>query len=162
MKVLGVAVSSGVLYYGALNAPDGLTGPTIIPDAPERLVPAEGLDGAGWLLDTFERITQDIRTLEPEAIALVGTRKYSQWKYREAVDRISLISALMLSCAQQSVAYRELTTEQIGKAVALSPSSLFSFSYETIGLTQRPTHWTAGRGAAFAAALAYAVDRSQN
>jgi hypothetical protein len=78
------------------------------------------------------------------------------------VERISLISALILSCAQQGVEYEELTTERIGKVVGLPPVSLPSFSHETIGLPQRPTYWAPGRGAAFAAAMAYATDGSED
>ncbi|MFE5160020.1 hypothetical protein ACFRNT_16150 [Streptomyces sp. NPDC056697] len=162
MKVLGVAVSSGILHFGALEAPQGADAPAVIAGAPARLVPAAGLAGAERLADTFERITQDLRILAPDAVALVGTRKHGSWTYREATERISLISALMLSCAQQNVAYEELKTERIGKLVGIPPASLATFSHETIGLTQRPSYWTAGRGAAFAAALAYVTDGSEN
>ncbi|MFG3063986.1 hypothetical protein ACGFYM_36280 [Streptomyces sp. NPDC048231] len=162
MKVLGVAVSSSVLYLGALNAPGGAVAPAAITGAPERLIPAAGLAGAERLADTFERITQDLRILAPDAVTLVGTRKHGNWTYKDAVERISLISALMLSCTQQGLNYRELTTERIGKLVGLPATSLASFSHETIGLSQRPTYWNAGRGAAYAAAMAYATDRSED
>ncbi|PKV88213.1 hypothetical protein BX283_5824 [Streptomyces sp. TLI_146] len=130
--------------------------------APARLVPAVGLSGAERLADTFDRITQDLRILAPDAVVLVGTRKHGNWTYKEATERISLISALMLSCAQQNVLYKELKTEQIGRVVGIPPASLGTFSHETIGLTQRPPYWNAGRGAAFAAALAYVTDGSEN
>ncbi|MEV0299238.1 hypothetical protein [Nocardia sp. NPDC050710] len=162
MKVLGAAVSSGVLYYGALDTPGRAAAPRAITGTPERLVPAAGLTGASRLADTFSRITQDIRILEPDAVVLVGTRKHSQWKYKDAVERISLISALILSCAQLDVAYEELTTMRIGKALGLPPTSLASFSHETIGMPQRPTYWAPGRAAAFAAAMTYAIDGSKD
>ncbi|MFE1264220.1 hypothetical protein ACFW5X_27285 [Streptomyces albogriseolus] len=161
MKVLGVAVSSGVLHFGALDAPKGVAA-AVLDGAPARLVPAAGLAGAERLADTFDRITQDLRILAPDAVVLVGTRKHGNWTYKEATERISLISALMLSCAQQDLIYEELKTEQIGRLVGLPPASLGTFSHETIGLTQRPPYWNAGRGAAFAAALAYVTDGSEN
>jgi hypothetical protein len=161
VKVLGVAVSSGVLHFGALDAPQGVAA-AVLDGAPARLVPAAGLAGAERLADTFDRITQDLRILAPDAVVLVGTRKHGNWTYKEAAERISLISALMLSCAQQNVIYEELKTEQIGRLVGLPPASLGTLSHETIGLTQRPPYWNSGRGAAFAAALAYVTDGSEN
>ncbi|MGY1584730.1 hypothetical protein [Streptomyces sp. MN13] len=161
MKVLGVAVSSGVLHFGALDAPQGAAA-VALDGAPARLVPAAGLAGAERLADTFDRITQDLRILAPDAVVLVGTRKHGNWTYKEATERISLISALMLSCAQQNVVYEELKSEQIGRLVGLPPASLGTLSHETIGLTQRPPYWNAGRGAAFAAALAYVTDGSED
>ncbi|WP_407565913.1 hypothetical protein [Streptomyces sp. 184] len=162
MKVLGVVASSGILHFGALDAPQGASAPAVISDAPTRLVPAAGLAGSERLADTFDRITQDLRILAPDAVVLVGTRKHGNWTYREATERISLISALMLSCAQQNLEYEELKSERIGKLVGLPPASLSTFSHETIGLVQRPPYWNAGRAAAFAAALAYVTDGSGN
>ncbi|MGW2055927.1 hypothetical protein ACWCOZ_18775 [Streptomyces sp. NPDC001840] len=162
MKVLGTVVSSGALHFGALHAPHGAETPTVIASAPKRLLPADGLAGAERLADTYQRFTQELRILTPDAVVLVGTRKHSNWTYREATERISLISALMLSCAHQNVQYEELKTEKIGKLVGLPPASLASFSHETIGLSQRPSYWNAGRGAAFAAALAFVTDGSEN
>jgi hypothetical protein len=110
------------------------------------------------LADTYQRVTQDIRVLSPNAVVLVATRRHANWKYREAVERISLISALMLSCAHEGIAYEEWTTEKIGKLVGVPAASLPSFDYEGLGLTERPKYWGQGRGAAFAAATAYAND----
>ncbi|MFD8158772.1 hypothetical protein [Streptomyces malaysiensis] len=161
MKVLGVAVSSGVVYYGALSAPGGGQDPAAITEAPERLVPAVGLTGAERLADAYQRIAQDIRVLSPATVVLVGTRRHSNWKYKEASERISLISALMLACAHEDVAYEEWTTERIGKIVGVPAQSLASFPYEELGLGQRPKYWGQGRGSAYAAAMAQAAgDRS--
>ncbi|BDT84441.1 hypothetical protein FMUAM8_02050 [Nocardia cyriacigeorgica] len=161
MKVLGVVVSAGVLYYGALDASVGTAAFRATAGAPGRLVPAAGLAGANRLADTFLRITQDIRVLEPDAVVLVGTRKHSQWKYRDAVERISLISALILSCTQLDVRYEELTTERIGKALGIPPASLDSFRHERIGMLQKPPYWASGRAIAFAAAMAYITNGSE-
>lgn len=156
VKLLGVAVSSGVIYYGALIAADPGRTPAAMAEAPERLVPAAGLTGSARLADTYQRITQDIRVLSPNAVVLVATRRHANWKYRDAVERISLISALMLSCANGGITYEEWTTEKIGKLVGVPAASLASFDHGHLGFTERPKYWGLGRGAAFAAAAAYA------
>ncbi|MFE7856333.1 hypothetical protein [Streptomyces sp. NPDC057403] len=160
MKVLGVTVSSGVIHYGALIVAQGTQDCSHPSGAPERLVPALGLTGAQRLGDTHQRIAQDIRVLQPDAVIIVATRKNNQWVYREAFDRISLISALMLSCVEQEVTCEEWNTERIGKLVGVPAPKLASFNCTEVGFAQPPLYWTAGRGAAFAAAKAYAVETS--
>ncbi|WP_327668924.1 MULTISPECIES: hypothetical protein [unclassified Streptomyces] len=152
MKVLGVSVASGVIYYGALDAAQA---PTTITSAPERLVPAAGLTGAERLADTYQRITQDIRVLRPFAVVLVGTRKHGNWRYRDAAERASLMAAVMLACAHEGVRCEEWTTEKIGTAVEVPAKSLADFDFTAVGLEQRAKYWRQGRGPAFAAAMAY-------
>nr|WP_319106879.1 hypothetical protein [Streptomyces sp. ND04-05B] len=157
MKVLGVAVSSGAIHYGALTVAQDIS---YTPGAPERLVPAMGLTGAQRLGDTHLRIAQELRVLQPDAVIIVATRKNNQWVYREAFDRISLVSALMLSCVEQGVTCEEWSTERIGKLVGIPAPKLASFDCKEVGFAQVPLYWTAGRGSAFAAAKAYAVETS--
>ncbi|MFF7879713.1 hypothetical protein ACH40F_04915 [Streptomyces sp. NPDC020794] len=160
MKVLGVTVSSGAIHYGALTVAQDTQDISYTPGAPERLVPALGLTGAQRLGDTHQRIAQEIRVLQPDAVIVVATRKNNQWVYREAFDRISLISALMLSCVEQGVTCEEWSTERIGKLVGIPAPKLASFDCKEVGFAQLPLYWTAGRGPAFAAAKAYAVETS--
>ncbi|MFD6470269.1 hypothetical protein [Streptomyces goshikiensis] len=163
MKLLGVAVSSGAIYYGALAVPDETQGISHIADAPERLIPATGLTGAQRLADTHQRIAQDLRVLQPDAVTVVATRKNNQWVYRDAFERVSMISALMLTCVEQGIPLEEWTTERIGKLVSTPAPKLASFDHRTVGFERIPTYWNAGRGPAFAAAMAYATElRSVN
>jgi len=160
MKVLGVAVSSGAIHYGALTVAEVTQDICHTPGAPERLVPAVGLTGAQRLADTHRRIAQDLRVLQPDAVIIVATRKNNQWVYREAFDRISLISALMLSSMEQGITCEEWNTERIGKLVGVPAPKLASFDWKEARFTQLPLYWSAGRGPAFAAAMAYAVETS--
>ena len=52
-------------------------------------------------------------------------RAWSAWgrTYKEATERISLISVLMLSCAQQNVAYEEITLRSSARARARAKES---------------------------------------
>lgn len=61
MKVLGIAVSSGTIQYGALQQGSGVS---LVTEAPERLGQAEGLTGCARTADTYRRIHQDIHVLE--------------------------------------------------------------------------------------------------
>ncbi|MEU7225116.1 hypothetical protein [Streptomyces chrestomyceticus] len=158
MKLLGVAVSSGAIYYGALAVSDETQDISNIAGAPERLLPAVGLTGAQRLADTQQRIAQDIRVLQPDAVTVVATRKNNQWVYRDAFERISMISALMLTCVAQGVPFEEWTTERIGKLVNTPAPKLASFDHRIVGFERIPTYWNVGRGPAFAAAMAYATE----
>ncbi|MGW9174591.1 hypothetical protein [Streptomyces decoyicus] len=158
MKFLGVAVSSGAIYYGALAVPDATQDISHITGAPERLLPAAGLTGAQRLADTHQRIAQDIRVLQPDAVIAVATRKRNQWVYREAFERVSVISALMLTCVEQGIPCEEWTTERIGKLVSTPAPKLATFDYKAVGFERIPTYWNVGRGPAFAAATAYAAE----
>ncbi|GAA4907611.1 hypothetical protein HNR25_003904 [Streptomonospora salina] len=152
MMILGVCVSSGVIYYGALHAATQEQPPRIPSQAPEKVEPASGLMGADRLGDIYGRISQDLRVLVPQSVVIVGTRKHANWKYRDATERITLLSALMLACSHEQVACQEWKTETISKLTQTPAASLADFDYTELGLAQRPRYWRQGRGAAFAAA----------
>ncbi|MFF3087367.1 hypothetical protein ACFVRB_20295 [Streptomyces nojiriensis] len=155
MKVLGIAVNSGALHYGALQQGPGVG---LVPGAPERLGPADGLNGYERTGDTYRRIYQDIHVLAPDLVVLVATRKYNNWAYRQAADRAAMVTLAQLACHEDGIRCEEWTTEKIGKLVGVTAASLDSVPLERIGAATRPKYWNPGRGDAFAAALAGLVD----
>ncbi|MFC8043971.1 hypothetical protein [Nocardia sp. NPDC057353] len=155
MKILGVAVNSGIVYYGAVDNSRPDVNPVAIRGVPSRFRPSAGLTGADRLNDTFSRITQDIRTISPDVMIVVGTRKFNQWKYAEAFERASIITILMVTSAQQGVDCLEIKTDAIGSAVGLRPDSLNGLDPAVVSFSSKPEYWNAGRAAAFAAAVAH-------
>lgn len=87
-------------------------------------------------------------------MALLATRKYAQWKYAEAFDRVSRITIVMLACDRLGIPYEELKTETVGKAVGTPATNVGSVSLSRVGLTAAPKYWTTGRAEAFATAAA--------
>ncbi|MFG2918938.1 hypothetical protein ACGF0D_39415 [Kitasatospora sp. NPDC048298] len=151
MKVLGIAVSSSALHYGALQHISGIS---LVPGAPERLGPADGLTGCERTADTYRRIYQDIHVLAPDIVVLVATRKHNNWLYRQAADRATLVTLVQLACHEDGIRCEEWNTEKIGKLIGAPAPSLHDVPLETIGAADRPKYWKLGRGDAFAAALA--------
>jgi hypothetical protein len=151
VKALGVAVSSSVLHYGALQHAPGIS---LVPGAPDRLVPADGLTGCERTGDTYRRIYQDIHVLAPDLVVLVATRRYSNWAYRQAADRAALVTLVQLACHEDRIRCEEWTTEKISKLIGVPATSLSSVPLGQIGTADRPKYWNPGRGDAFAGALA--------
>ncbi|MER7735902.1 hypothetical protein ABTX80_33990 [Streptomyces erythrochromogenes] len=151
MNVLGIAIAAGALQYGALRS-DPATSP--IPGAPERLGKADGLTGTDLIADTYRRIKQDIHGLSPDFVILVATRRNGQWAYRQAADRASLEALVQLACHEEGIRCEEWKTEKIGKLIGVPATAIDGVDLAQLGLSARPRYWAAGRGDAFAAALA--------
>ena len=153
MRVLGLHVKGGVLNYGLL---DGQVGDAdslnLVDGAPERLSADCGLVGARQLADLADRFGQDLRSMSANCVALLATRKYAQWKYSEACDRISRIAIVMLACDRNGVEFREVKTEVVARAVGVPATEIARVKPTRVGLAAATKYWTTGRAEAFAAA----------
>jgi hypothetical protein len=160
MNYLGLSIASGTIYYGVLALQSGDTPPHMPTNAPASLAHRDGPADAVRLADTYERIKQDLRLLAPCEVVIVGTRLHGNWAYKAAFERISLITMIMLACVELGTECEEWSTEKIGKLVGLPPQSLASFDCREVGFTEKPKYWSAGRAAAFAAAKAKTLVKS--
>lgn len=155
MRILGLHVKGGVLNYGVLDGEMGdLSSLSPVDGAPGRLTVDCGLAGAGQLADLADRFSQDLRSTAAERVALLATRKYAQWKYVDAWDRISRITVVMLACDRHGVPFQEVKTEAVAKVVGTPAASIAQVALSRVGLAAAPKYWTTGRAEAFAAAAA--------
>jgi hypothetical protein len=158
VRVLGMHVAGGVVYYGAAHTAGDVApaGALVVPaaGAPDRIEPAASLDGAERLADFADRVRQDLRDVSPDRVALVATRQHAGWTYKFAFDRISLVSAVMLTCASLDVPYEEVKTDRIGKKTGVPAKSLETVDPALAGFAGKPPKWAAGRAHAFGAAIA--------
>jgi hypothetical protein len=113
-----------------------------------------GLAGSRQVSDLADRFEQDLRSLAVESVALLATRKYTQWKYSDAWDRISRIAVVMLACDRSGVTFQEVKTEAVGRAVGTPADKIAHVALSRVGLTEAPKYWTTGRAEAFAVAAA--------
>lgn len=74
-----------------------------------------------------------------ERIALLATRRYAQWKYAEAWDRISRISVVMLACDRHGVTFQEVKTEAVGKAMGTPAGDIAREALSRMGLAAPPS-----------------------
>lgn len=158
VRVLGIHVAGGVVFYGAATPPGDQSpaGALVVPveGAPDRIEPAASLDGAERLADFANRIRQDLRDVAPDTVALVATRQHAGWTHKLAFDRISLVSAAMLMCVSLDVPFVEVKTELIGKKTGVPAKSLETIDPVLAGFRSKPLKWGAGRAQAFGAAIA--------
>ncbi|HVM00830.1 MAG TPA: hypothetical protein VM324_16190 [Egibacteraceae bacterium] len=152
MRVLGLAVANGKLFYGVVESNSAEDG-RAVEEAPTDLAPSEGGTDSARLAEFQSRYRQDLRSVAPTAVGLVATRRYANWQYRHAFDRISLVAAVMLACELEQMPFREIKTEDIARAVKLPAYQLETLAPSAAGLTGTPVGWRAGRAAAFACAL---------
>lgn len=160
MNFVGLSVASGIVYYGVLTAPSAAGTLQYVADAPEKLAPQSGGPDAVRLADAYGRINQDFRALAPCRAVVVGTRLHGHWPYRSAFDRASMITIILLACAELAIECEEWSTEKIEKLIDVPAKDLASLDFKEIGFSARPKFWNAGRGDAFAAAKAVALTQA--
>jgi hypothetical protein len=115
-------------------------------------MPSESLPDEKRILDIRDRVRQDLRSICPDAVALVSTRQYAGLRYKVALSRITAHSAVMIACAEEDVPFKEEKTEDIGRLTGVPAKRLSSIPYSLFGYSAQPTYWTAGLSDAFGAA----------
>lgn len=156
VRALGVSIAGGKIFVCAADpGKDGLLA-VAVPAANRRFEANAGLDEVARLADLTERLRGYLEPLQLDRVVLTEVRKYSQWKYRDAQTHVLGIAALLGACHQLGLAFETVTTEKIAKAVKVPADKLGIVGHAEFSYEDRPTYWTAGLGAAHAAA-AYAV-----
>jgi hypothetical protein len=125
-RVLGLSISAGTLYAGLVECPDV----PVFTDSFERLDLAVGLEGAAQLSDLSARFKQEIRRIEPTAVGVLNTRKYSNWKYADVFRRVCIEAVVMLavtdlSSSARTMRYVLLKQEGLPKALGI-PAGTFA------------------------------------
>lgn len=111
----------------------------------------------GNLLELTQRIRQDLRDWQTQAVVLLETTKYANWTYSHAQARVLCIAALMLAAAEETILYEVPKPAAIG--AHLSSPKLDALNPSTFGLDKSPKYWTTGARDAYAAAAFAARDR---
>jgi hypothetical protein len=157
MRILGINVKAGALYLAVVEpSVDGDTLGTPVSRGSARLQPNDTLAPADRMGDIYNRISQEIRAIKPDAVALLDTRKHADWKYADAFSRISLIAAVQLACHDLGIPYDDIKTEPVGRFVKVPAKDLGKLASEVFGFAKDPSYWTTGRSQAFAVAATVA------
>lgn len=158
MRVLGVSIAAGILYLATLSSSERTGGPFGVPDSdPRRIVPSESLPDELRILDVRDRVRQDLRSIRPDAVALVATRQFAGLRYKVALGRITIHSAVMIACAEEDVPFSEVKTEDVGRLAGVPAKSLSSIPYSLFGYSAQPKYWKSGLSDAYGGA-AYKLD----
>jgi hypothetical protein len=147
---LGVSVSARVLYLGVVRAPDEF----LLDDAAERIEPSAQLELDGRLGDVRDRLRDELRRLKPSRVGVTKTKKYSNWKFADAFDRVSLETAVILACVDEGIPCRIVRSEDAAKAVPAAVTKVEEQAADRWGV--EPSKYWKHRVWAFATALAMA------
>lgn len=155
-RVLALNIAAGNVYGAVVACPD-----TLEPDALERLQLAEGLEPAERLADFAARFRQDLRQIAPIAVGVVNTRRYSNWVYAHAFERVSVEAAIMLTVVETSttaspIAYKLIKQESMAKAAQIPLSKLVEVATERWG--DQVTRFRNDRLPAVVGAMALAME----
>lgn len=151
MRVLGASVKSGLLYLAAVDESEDDAAIGLPADVcSARIRPNTGLDPAARLGDLYDRVTQELRAASPDYVAILATRKNSQWLYTHAVERISVIATLHLACHHLQIPCSEIKTEPVGRAVNTRADKLETVDPSKFGYASPPVYWAAGLSEAHA------------
>lgn len=152
MRAAGVNVKGGHVLLAVVDEPtDGGLG-TPVPGASGRILANPGLSDAARLMDLKNRLLQDLRAANADAVGLLATRSYGGWKYKDAYSRVVAICAVMMACQELGIAYEEIKSARVAKAVGVPAADLKSVDQRLFGFAMAPTYWTTGLAEAFSAA----------
>jgi hypothetical protein len=147
---LGVHIASGIAYLGVATSADGL----IMSDPADRIRPSPQLADANQLGDFRDRVSQEIRRLQPAEVGVFRTTRFRNWSFTDAWTRFSLETAVMLAAVGEGVPSRHVVAEDASGTVPCPPNKIPDIAAEAWGV-QRPQYWRE-RAPALAAALALA------
>lgn len=152
MSWAGVSVRAGQIYVAQLSPAegDGLLGSAL--GTGERFAMNANIKDPARLSDLADRLNQYFSHHQIHDIVLVEVRKRADWKYSDAHTHVMAVAAVMIAAHQLSVTIDTVNTEKIAKVVGTKADELKLTDFAKFGYAVRPTYWTAGMAAAFAAA----------
>jgi len=113
--ILGVNIAGGVAYMALVKEPD-----IELLDSPTKIAPSDSHVDAVRLKDFGDRFVQQARELGVNVVAIANTRKYKEWAYAHAFERISLEVTLMLMLKQAGIECRSVSQESAAKLIEIS------------------------------------------
>ncbi|POH67781.1 hypothetical protein C3B60_06050 [Cryobacterium zongtaii] len=147
---MGVHIQSGFIHLACVSLQDGSGFPQRIVGASDRLKFSDNYEGADQLVDLKDRVRQDLRDWNVDAVGLLETSKYSQWTYAHATTRILAISAVMYACVEERSSYDLLKPTSVRKHFSLK--DLSQLDSTDVGFESSPAYWTTGLADAYATA----------
>jgi hypothetical protein len=98
-RVLGISVRGGRAYFALVQCPST----PLLGDELDRISPSAQDDHAAVLGNFRDRVSQELRRLQPRAVGVGFTRKYQNWSAAEAYARFTLDAAVMLAAVDLNI-----------------------------------------------------------
>jgi len=152
-KIVGINIVAGEAWVGVVECPDVM----LLKDPLTRLARAKHLPSADALHDFANRFREQLRRIQPVAVGVANTRRYSGWPYAEAFNRVTLEAAIMLATSAEEVPFVSVKQEAVFKAIEIPYENFPKRAAEQLGIDP-PTNWN-NRALAFGAALTLAKER---
>lgn len=152
---MGVHVAAGIAYLGVCRGEE-----LDLLDPADRIEPSGQLDLDRRFEDFRARIGQEFRRIGPTAIGVARTRKFSQWKYKDAFARFGLEAVAMVAAAQEGIRCQLVAQEDAAKAACSPVTQLAEAMPARLGI--KPTAAWEKRALAFASALALAKKEARH
>jgi len=157
MKYVGVSVKGSDINLAVVERHHGDPGfGTAVGEFSRQGFPGDPSDPAS-LLELTQRIRQDLRDWNAQAVVLLETTKYANWTYSHAQMRVLCIAGLMLAVAEETILYEAPKPTAI--AAHLTSPKLENLQPSVFGFDKPPKYWTTGARDAYAAAAFAARDR---
>jgi hypothetical protein len=151
-SVLGVNIDRGVAFLAVVDPPA-----TPHMDAVEELRPDWEQDPREMVADFVERTTSTLRDLGVGSIALARPVRYTNWTYRNAFERVSLETCLLLAAHRLDLGFDSVGTNHAANTVGL-PMKGLSDTLRTKLRIERSTGWP-DRWPALLVAVAVLLER---
>lgn len=148
MRATGINFRQGALYIATVESARG----EVVNVDHARIKPAASLSDEQALADLRDRVRQHLAAQETDAAAVVETRKFKSWAYKQAYARVFAICAALMAASDRNVSCATVRTEAIARSVNVKANTLQDFDYARVGFPDRPQHWTAGLAEAYACA----------
>jgi hypothetical protein len=150
-RVLGVNIDGGVAYLALVETPD-----RVKLDAVERLAPATDKEPHVALADFSGRVARLLREVEIDAVGIVRPLRYANWRYTDALARISVETCFMLEAGRQSLRFEWVGQQHAANVLGVPVERLTDGLAGRLGV-ERGAGWSK-RSPAIVVALAIASE----
>jgi hypothetical protein len=152
-KVLGVSVRGGQAYFALVCCP----ATPLLAGELDRITPSTQGVHATQLGNFRDRVSQELRRIQPGAVGVGFTRKYNNWAAEDAYTRFTLDAAVMLAAVDLNIECVRVSEEDAARAIGVPPKDLSARAAGALGVT--PTKYWKERAWALAVALHVAQTR---
>lgn len=135
--VVGISVRGGEAYFAVVQCPDT----PLVDDPLERITPTQQIDRPAGLADFRDRVAQELRRLQPRAVGVGFTRKYSSWTAEDAFRRFGLDAAAMLAAVDLGISCQRVREEDAAGAVGVAPTKLPEQAPARLGI-DKTKYWS--------------------
>jgi hypothetical protein len=132
-RVLGVNISDGAAYLAVVD----VTGAPLL-DLVDRVVVPRAADQAGRLAGFAAEIGKMFARTDVGVVAVARPERYTNWTYKDAFDRVSLETCIVLEAHRHGVRYESVGLNHAANVIGLPLARVSDLMPSRLGIQKTP------------------------